>query len=148
MRKTGIKDRNGTDITEGDMVSLAGNTTADDSLGALPKPPRARRLNDWLEPTHNGAIDMKQEPQLAWTDHDMKKPWGAEIASLRHLAADPALNMEQAMMLRHCAKRMESTATTKTVANPPLSLRLRIAARALIRERVVYAEDVETLCEA
>ena len=46
----------------------------------------------------------------AWTDADMQKPWGPEAASLRHLADDPALNTDQAAMLRHCAKRIESTA--------------------------------------
>lgn len=46
----------------------------------------------------------------AWTDEDASKPWGCEIAFLRHLANDPALNVEQAAMLRHCAKRIESTA--------------------------------------
>lgn len=91
---------------------------------------------------------MNNQNTGAWTDADMQKPWGAEIASLRHLANDPALNEAQAMMLRHCAKRMESTATTKTAVNPPLALRLRIAARALIRERVVYAEDMEAMAEA
>ena len=84
----------------------------------------------------------------AWTDEDMKNPWGAEIASLRHLANDPALNAEQAMMLRHCAKRMESTALVKWATNPSLAQRLRIAGRALVRERVCYAEDVAAIAEA
>jgi hypothetical protein len=34
--KTGILDRNGVEISVGDMVSLDGNMTADDSLGLLP----------------------------------------------------------------------------------------------------------------
>ena len=34
--KTGIKDRNGIEISDGDMVSLDGNMTADDSMGLLP----------------------------------------------------------------------------------------------------------------
>lgn len=46
----------------------------------------------------------------AWTEADMQRPWGAEVEFLRHLAGDPALNIEQAAMLRHCAKRIESTA--------------------------------------
>lgn len=36
MRKTGIMDRAGIEIVEGDMVSLDGNMTSDDSLGFLP----------------------------------------------------------------------------------------------------------------
>ena len=52
---------------------------------------------------------MNDESTGAWTDADMQKPWGAEAAFLRHLADDPALNPEQGMMLRHCAKRIEST---------------------------------------
>lgn len=34
--KTGLLDRNGIEICAGDLVSLAGNMTADDSLGPLP----------------------------------------------------------------------------------------------------------------
>jgi hypothetical protein len=49
----------------------------------------------------------------AWTDEDEIKPWGCEIAFLRHLAADPALNPEQAATLRHCARRIESTANVQ-----------------------------------
>lgn len=91
---------------------------------------------------------MNNQNTGAWTDADMQKPWGAEIAYLRHLANDPALNTDQAAMLRHCAKRIESTSLAKTVVNPTLAQRLRIAARALILERVVYGEDVETMHEA
>ena len=36
MRMTGISDRNGVEIREGDFVSLDGNITADNSFGALP----------------------------------------------------------------------------------------------------------------
>lgn len=36
MRKTGLLDCDGIDITEGDYVSLDGNMTADDSIGQLP----------------------------------------------------------------------------------------------------------------
>jgi hypothetical protein len=35
-RATGLLDRNGAMIHEGDRVSLDGNTTADDSMGSLP----------------------------------------------------------------------------------------------------------------
>ena len=34
--KTGLFDKNGIEIKVGDMVSLDGNMTADDSLGTLP----------------------------------------------------------------------------------------------------------------
>lgn len=81
---------------------------------------------------------------LAWTEEDMAKPWGAEVAALRHLADDPALNIGQAAILRHCAKRVEGTATLTTVG-PEIVDRFKVACRALIRERVVYGEDVETL---
>ncbi|MEM7756578.1 MAG: hypothetical protein AAF298_00400 [Cyanobacteria bacterium P01_A01_bin.40] len=35
-KKTGLLDKNGIEIVEGDKVSLAGNMTTDDSLGFLP----------------------------------------------------------------------------------------------------------------
>ena len=46
----------------------------------------------------------------AWTEADMSKPWGAEVAFLLNLASDPALNDEQLVMLKHCAKRIQATA--------------------------------------
>jgi hypothetical protein len=36
LKATGIIDRSGREIIDGDMVSLDGNMTADDSLGLLP----------------------------------------------------------------------------------------------------------------
>ncbi len=36
IKDTGLVDKKGVHIKAGDFVSLAGNTTADDSLGALP----------------------------------------------------------------------------------------------------------------
>lgn len=36
MKKTGLKDKNGEIISDGDFVSLDGNITADDSMGILP----------------------------------------------------------------------------------------------------------------
>ena len=47
----------------------------------------------------------------AWTDEDAQKPWGCEIAFLRHLSNDPAMGVEKGAMLRHCANRIEATAT-------------------------------------
>ena len=36
MKNTGLKDKTGKDILDGDIVSLAGNMTADNSMGYLP----------------------------------------------------------------------------------------------------------------
>jgi hypothetical protein len=36
MKETGLKDKNGAMIHEGNFVSLDGNITADDSMGFLP----------------------------------------------------------------------------------------------------------------
>ncbi len=70
---------------------------------------------------------------MAWTDADMAKPWGAEVASLRHLAADPALNVEQSAMLRHCAKRIESTALViSPVSAPPADVLAAMADAAFV----------------
>ena len=35
-KKTGLNDKNGMEISEGDFVSLAGNMTSDNSMGLLP----------------------------------------------------------------------------------------------------------------
>jgi len=67
--------------------------------------------NRRASPAPSAPAKQAESPLIgAWTDADMKKPWGLEAASLRHLADDPALNVEQSAMLRHCAKRIESTA--------------------------------------
>jgi hypothetical protein len=51
----------------------------------------------------------------AWTDEDTKKPWGCEVAFLRHLANDPVMDVTRAAMLRHCASRIEATASYEGV---------------------------------
>lgn len=52
---------------------------------------------------------------MVWTEEDMQRPWGAEVAFLRHLADDPAVNEEQSMLLLHCAKRIERTSAVECV---------------------------------
>lgn len=69
--------------------------------------------------TAAGVAGPAHDRGPAWTAEDEKKPWGCEVAFLRHLATDPALNTDQAMMLRHCANRIESTAAQPAAAGVP-----------------------------
>ena len=70
MRLTGIIDNSGRDIADGDFVSLDGNLTADNSLGALP--------NGWVfdeaavyqvyfdERINNWSLRLGIEPDTAY----------------------------------------------------------------------------------
>jgi hypothetical protein len=76
-----------------------------------PIAPDARSVDD-SELVEAALVDSSD----AWTDEDAAKPWGCEIAFLRHLANDQAMGVEKGAMLRHCAKRIEATADA-----PPLA---------------------------
>lgn len=69
-RVTGLVDRNGRDIREGDRVSLDGNVTADDSLGPLPNgwnfgPEDVYRVY-WDGRIRNWSLDMGVEPDSSY----------------------------------------------------------------------------------
>jgi hypothetical protein len=61
-------------------------------------------------PAPSAGVSVSEGAGMAWTDEDAAKPWGCEVAFLRHLANDPAIGTEKGAMLRHCAKRIEATA--------------------------------------
>lgn len=65
----------------------------------------------WRSILREASPDPHPGVAVAWQPEDELKPWGCEIAFLRHLANDPAIGMEKGAMLRHCAKRLEATAT-------------------------------------
>lgn len=61
---TGIVDREGQSIRDGDWVSLDGNITADDSLGSLP--------NGWI-------FDEKDAYRVIWDTRMQNAGWGLAL---------------------------------------------------------------------
>lgn len=65
-RETGIKDKHGAMIREGDLVSLAGNMTADNSLGLLPNGWTFDETDVyevyWDERINNWSLDLDTTP--------------------------------------------------------------------------------------
>lgn len=70
-KSTGIVDRKGREIREGDWVSLDGNMTADDSLGLLP----------------NGFFFDEDDVFQVWWD-DRCKAWGLRLGVQPNEGAD------------------------------------------------------------
>ncbi len=89
-------------VTPMDLLQIATRLAA---MGDRADAARLRRLADDL--VSRPAPSSKAG---AWTEADMAKPWGAEVAFLLNLATDPALNDVQLVMLTHCAKRISATA--------------------------------------
>lgn len=99
--RTGIKDRNGREIHNGDMVSLAGNMTADDSMGYLP--------NGWVFDEYD-VYEVYFDPRIdKWSlklgcepDTDYNRKYMSHAVRLLHDGAvevvdEPLLKQPQTM---------------------------------------------------
>ena len=80
---TGLKDRNGLDILDGNFVSLDGNITADDSMGVLPNGWTFDESDVyqvyWDERIDNWSLRLGVEP-----DSDLNRKYMDHAVSLLH----------------------------------------------------------------